>query len=568
MYGEPALPPDFVSFPYANTDAPKGGDITLGNTGGFDSLNPFVRKGTVPWQLRFFTHQSLMGRSLDEPFTLYGLLAESVETAPDRSWVEFTLREGARFSDGSPVTVEDVIWSYETLGTQGHPRYQTLWQQVERIERTGPRRVRLTFTPGNRELALIAGLRPILQKAQWEGRDFANAPLDAVPIGSGPYVVSDYEAGRFVTLTRNPDWWAADLPLMRGHHNFDSITIDFYGDAGVLLEAFKAGDLDAVREFNAQRWQSQYDFARVQNGAVIKTAIPHQKPSGLTGFAMNTRRPLFADVRVRDALLHAFNFEYINETLTGGGQPRITSYFSGAPLAYQPGPAPAEVAALLAPFGAQAAIAGPTLPVSDGSLRNRRNLRKAAALLAEAGFAPDEAGLMRSPDGTPFRFRILLPKGDTETQAIADIYLGALRRLGIEADVESVDSAQYLARTSAFDFDMTYYRRAASLSPGTEQRFYWGSDAADAPGSRNLPGVAEPAIDAMIDAMLGAEGAEAFTAAARALDRLISAGIYVIPFWSYSEGRIAHIRQMRRPAQVPLTGDGPAYMPALWWYED
>ncbi|MEO0391172.1 MAG: extracellular solute-binding protein [Pseudomonadota bacterium] len=569
MYGDPALPPDFVSLPYVNPNAPKGGRITLGNTGGFDSLNPFVRKGTVPWQLRFFTHQSLMGRSQDEPFSLYGLLAESIETAPDRSWVEFTLRPEGRFSDGSPVTVQDVIWSFETLGTQGHPRYLSLWNQITGIEATGPRTVRITFQPGNRELALIAGLRPILSKAQWEGRDFANAPLDAIPMGTGPYTVTDYEAGRQVTLTRVSDWWAADLPLMRGMHNFDEIRIDFYGDGNVLFEAFKAGDIDAVREFNAQDWDSQYAFARVQQGEVIKSLVPHEKPSGMTGFAMNTRRQLFADIRVRQALLQAFNFEYVNDTLTGGAQPRITSYFSGSGLAFAPGPAQGAVAEYLAAFpNTQVAAAGPTLPVSDGTERNRRNVRAALRLLADAGWQADASGVMRNADGAALAFDILLPKGDTETQAIADIYIGALRRLGIDATVETVDDAQYLARTAAFDFDMTWYRRAASLSPGSEQRFYWGSDAATQPGSRNLPGIADPAIDAMITAMLNASGTADFTAAARALDRLIMAGSYFIPFWSYTEGRIAHVRQMQRPDKVPLYGDSPTYMPGLWWWQD
>ncbi|MEO0936704.1 MAG: extracellular solute-binding protein [Pseudomonadota bacterium] len=568
MYGAPALPPDFVSLPYANPDAPKGGAITLGNTGGFDSLNPFVRKGTVPWQLRFFTHESLMGRSQDEPFTLYGLLAESIEVPEARDWVRFTLREGARFSDGSPVTVEDVIWSFQTLGTEGHPRYHTLWSQIDRIEATGPRAVTIHFNTDNRELALIAGLRPILQKAQWEGRDFPNAPLGVIPIGTGPYMVSDFEAGRFVALTRNPDYWGKDLPLKRGHDNFDVIKIDFYGDGNVLLEGFKAGQIDAVREFNAQRWASQYDFPRAQNGAVVQTEIAHQKPSGMTGFAMNTRRPPFDDIRVRQALLHAFNFEYINDTLTGGAQPRITSYFSNSVLAYQPGPAPAEVAALLDGFDVRPEVlSGPDLPVGDGTVRNRRNLRTAARLLGEAGWQAGDDGTLRK-DGTALAFDILLPKGDTQSQAIADIYIGALSRLGIAARVESVDDAQYLARTGAFDFDMTYYRRAASLSPGSEQRFYWGSDAATQAGARNLPGAADPAIDAMIDVMLSTTDAAEFNAAARALDRLITAGVYVIPFWQFTAGRIAHVAQMRHPEVIPIYGDGPSWMPGLWWWED
>ena len=279
MYGEPALPPGFISLPYANPDAPKGGRIVLGNTGGFDSLNPYIRKGTVPWQLRFLTHDTLMGRSRDEPFTLYGLLAESIETDPDRTWAEFTLRPEAAFSDGSPVTVEDILWSYETLGTIGHPRYHGLWSQITSATQTGPRSVKFTFAGDNRELALIVGMRPILKKAQWEGKDFAAARIDDIPIGAGPYVVSAFDAGRSVTLNRNPDYWGNNLNLRRGTHNFDEIVIDFYGDATVLLEGFKAGALSAVREFDAQAWVRDYEFPAVADGDVIKTEISNKKPS-------------------------------------------------------------------------------------------------------------------------------------------------------------------------------------------------------------------------------------------------------------------------------------------------
>lgn len=568
MYGEPALPQDFVSLPYVNPDAPKGGRIVLGNTGAFDSLNPYVRKGSVPWQLRFFTHEALMGRSQDEPFTLYGLLAESVAVSEDRTRVAFTLRPEARFSDGSPVTVEDVIWSYETLGTEGHLRYAGLWKQITEIKATGPRTVEIRFEPGNRELALIAGMRPILKKAQWEGVDFASAPLDAVPIGSGAYVVSDYEAGRFVTLTRDPDYWGANVPVARGMHNFDEIRIDFYGDGTVLQEGFKVGDVSAVREFNAERWATQYDFPRAQAGAVIKSEIQHQKPSGMTGFAMNTRRAPFDDPRVRDAMIHAFNFEYINDTLTGGAQPRITSYFSNSVLAMKPGPADAAVTALLAPFDLpQNTLEGYTLPTSDGTQRNRANLRIATDLLRQAGMTLDQDQLIL-PDGSPFAFNILLSSGDRESIAIADIYTGALARLGIKASVETVDNAQLNERITGFDFDMTYFRRAVSLSPGNEQRFYWGAASAEAEGSRNLPGIQDPAVDAMIDAMLSAEGAAEFNAATRALDRVLTAGRYVIPFWQFTAGRIAHVTEMKRPEIVPIYGDGPSYMPHVWWWED
>ena len=569
MYGSPALPQDFVSLPYANPDAPMGGTIVLGNTGGFDSLNPFVRKGTSPWQLPFFTHETLMGRSWDEPFSLYGLLAESIEVAEDRSWVEFTLRPEARFADGTPVTPEDVIFSYDLLGTEGHPRYHGLRAQIESMTQTGPRRVRMAFNTENRELALLAGMRPILSKAQWEGRDFANAPLADIPLGSGPYIVTDYQAGRQVTLTRNPDYWGKDVPFRRGTHNIDQIKLDFYGDANVLFEAFKAGEISAIREFNAETWTTQYDFPAVQRGDVVKSTFSHNKPSGVTGFVMNTRRPPFDDIGVRDAMIEAFNFEFINETLTGGAQPRITSYFSNSPLAMSDGPATGRVAELLAPFKDSlpaGALEGYALPVSDGSARNRSGIRAAMQALEAAGFSAQD-GTMRDSAGTPLAFSILMSKGSTENMAIAELYIQALKRLGIDVTVDAVDDAQFVARSADFDFDMAVFRRALSLSPGNEQRYYWGSEAADQPGSRNMMGAKSPAIDAMIDTMVSATSTQDFTAATQALDRALTAGRYVVPFWQFTQDRIAHIAEMKYPDHVPLYGDGPNYMPEVWWID-
>ena len=569
MYGDPALPPDFVSLPYANPDAPKGGKAVFGNTGGFNSLNPFLQKGTSPWQLPFWTHESLMGRSWDEPFTLYGLLAESVETDPDRSWVEFTLREEARFSDGSPVTIDDVIWSYETLGTQGHLRYRGLWGKIDDIEQTGPRSVRITFNEPDRELALLAGMRPILQKAQWEGKDFADAQLHDVPIGTGPYVIDSYEAGRYVNLRRNPDYWGNDIPFRRGTMNLDELRIEFYGDGSVLFEAFKAGELSAVREFNADKWDTQYNFPAVQRGDVIKTEIPHGKPSGMTGFVMNTRKAPFDDWRVREALMLAFNFEFINDTVTGGAQPRITSYFSGSDLAMQPGPAQGQVKELLLPYAdilLPGTLEGYELPKGDGSARNRANLREATKLLTEAGWTVQD-GALRNGNGDAFQVTFLLQQGDSEMATVVEIYSRALERLGIQVTTEQVDNAQYVGRTSELDFDVTTFRRALSLSPGNEQRLYWGSETADAPGTRNLMGVSSPAVDAMIDAMLASKTREDFTDATRALDRVLTAGRYVIPIWSFDIGRIAHVKELMHPKTLPIYGDGPQYMPEVWWYD-
>ncbi|MDG1800993.1 MAG: extracellular solute-binding protein, partial [Paracoccaceae bacterium] len=380
MYGEPALGADFTHLPYANPDAPTGGQIVTGEVGGFDSLNPYIRKGSVPWQLRFLASESLMGRSYDEPFALYGVLAETIETGPNREWVEFTLREEARFSDGSPVTVEDVMWSYETLGTQGHPRYAGLWGKIGSMEQTGERSIKFTFNVEDRELALIVGMRPILKKAQWDGLDFAESGLDVVPITTSPYVIGDFEAGRFVSLQRNPDYWGADIPFRRGTNVMDEVRLEFYADGTAQFEAFKSGEVNSNREFNAAKWDSQYDFPAIDDGDVVKSILPHERPSGITGFVMNTRNPIFADWRVRDAMIHVFNFEFINEAMTGSAQPRITSYFSNSVLSMQEGPAEGRVREFLEPFAADllpGTLEGYDLPVSDGSERNRAGIRAA-----------------------------------------------------------------------------------------------------------------------------------------------------------------------------------------------
>lgn len=567
MYGDPVLPPDFVSLPYANPDAPKGGRIVVGEVGGFDSLNPHIRKGRVPWQLRFLAHESLMARNYDEPFTLYGLLAESVALDPDGLWVEYTLRPEARFSDGGPVTVADVLWSYETLGTVGHPRYLGAWAQVASAEATGPRTVRITFEEPNRELALIMGMRPILKKAQWEGKDFSESGLDEIPISSAPYVVSEFEPGRFVTLRRNPDYWAADLPIRRGVHNLDEIRMEFFGDAGVMFEAFKAGILTSIRETNAAKWDRDYNFPAVQAGDVVKSVIPHERPSGITGFAMNTRRADFADWRVRSALIHAFNFELINRTLNGGEVPRITSYFSNSVLGMREGPAVGRVAEILAPFAdtlPPGTLEGYSLPLSDGSEANRRNIRAALRLMDEAGFTIEE-GVMTRPDGTPFTFEILVAQGSSEVQSMINIYVKSLERLGISVDTATVDSAQYRQRTDGYDFDMTYYTRGLSLSPGNEQRLYWGSDGVATPGTRNWPGIDSPAVDALIDAMLQASTQEEYVATVRALDRVLTAGRYVVPIWFNPVSRIAHDADLTFPEMLPAYGDWISFHPDVWW---
>jgi peptide/nickel transport system substrate-binding protein len=570
MYGDPALPPDFAHLPHVNPDAPKGGRIVQGEVGGFDSLNPFILKGRAPWQLQYLGYEGLMGRNWDEPFTLYGLLAESVETDAARSFVEFTLNSAARFSDGSPVTVDDVLWSFETLGTIGAPRYHGAWTRIAKAEAVGERGVRFTFVDPDRELPLILGLRPILKKAQWDGVDFAESGTSVIPIGSAPYVVDRFEAGRYVHLKGNPDYWGADLPFMRGQANLDEIRMEFFGDGTAMFEGFTSGLLNTMRETNANSWNTRYDFPAVQSGDVVKSIIPHQRPSGISGFVMNTRRPLFADWRVRDAMIHAFNFEYISQIINGGEDPRITSYFANSILGMLPGSAEGRVAEMLAPFGPDllpGTLEGYTLPVSDGSVNNRTNMRAATRLLEDAGWTPDNAGVLRNANGDAFSFTILLRQGSSEVLAISDIYVEALKRLGMDVTVAQIDSAQYTERTNAFDFDMTYYLRGLSLSPGAEQRQYWGSEAAVTEGSRNWMGVQSPAIDALVERLVTSTEQDDFIAATRALDRVLTAGRYVVPFWFNDRARIAHDANLRFPERLPIYGDWIGFQPDVWWWE-
>ena len=570
MYGDPELPPDFVSLPYANPDAPKGGRIVTGEVGSFDSLNPHISKGSTPWQLRFLAYESLMGRNWDEPFTLYGLLAESVEVGENRDWVEFVLREEAAFSDGTPLTVEDVMWSYETLGTIGHPRYHGAWKKVASMEQTGPRSIRFTFNEDDPEMALLIGMRPILKKAQWEGKEFDASGIDEVPISTAPYVIDDFEAGRFVSLKRNPDYWGKDVNFMRGQANLDEIRMEFYGDGTAMFEAFKAGALNSSREFNVEKWDTQYDFPAIDSGAVVKSVIPHERPSGMTGFVMNTRRDQFKDWRVRDAMLHAFNFEFINETMTGSKQPRITSYFSNSVLGMQGGPAEGRVRELLEPFAADllpGALDGYALPVSDGTERNRGNIRAAIDLMEDAGYSIKD-GQMVGPDGAPFTFEILLQQGSTEEQSIIDLFTQSLERVGITPTITTIDSAQFKERTTAYDFDMSYNRWGMSLSPGNEQKLYWGCDGVESPGTRNWMGMCSPAAEAMIDAILQSDTREDFVAATRALDRVLTTGRYVIPIYQWNISRIAHVKELKYPTEIPIYGDWIGWQPDVWWWEE
>lgn len=577
MYGEPALSKDFSHLPYANPDAPKGGAIRLAEPGSFDSLKPWVLQGNPAWPILFqpnLVTETLMYRSLDEPFTLYGLLAESVETNPERSWVEFTLHPEAKFSDGSPVTIEDVIWSYETLGTEGHPRYLNAWSKVEKIEKTGEHSVRFTFNEPDRELVMLMGIRPILKKAQWEGKDFSKPSLEKA-IGSAPYVIDKVEPGRSITFKLDPDYWGADLPINRGLNNFNEIRFDYYSDSNAMFEAFKAGHIDIWRELSPLKWQTEYNFPLIEQGKVVKSEVPHKRPSGIMGFVMNTRNPLFEDWRVRQALIEAYNFPFINQTLNGGEEARITSYFSNSDLAMHPGPAEGRVRELLAPFAddlVPGTLEGYTFPEGSDRAVDRGSLRKALKLFEEAGWTVQN-GVMKNAQGRPFSFEILLSQSGTsmrtasEMRKIADIYVQTLENLGIKAQIVQLDSAQYVQKTNKYQFDMAWYERALSLSPGNEHMLYWGSAGVENPGSRNWMGVNSPAAEAMIETMVESKSPEEFNAAVRALDRILTAGRYVIPV-SYSKySRLAHSTDLHYSDKTPVYGDWPGFMPDTWWQE-
>lgn len=572
MYGDPALPEGFSALPYANPGAPKGGRIRFGESGGFDSLNPFIVKGRAPKDISTYTVETLMARSLDEPFTLYGLLAESIETDSQRSYAAFTLRENARFSDGSPVTVEDVIWSFHTLGdpTRGRPVYINSTAKVASVEKTGPRTVKFTFKSPDRELPLILGMRPILKKAQWQDRNFHASGLEA-PIGSGPYVIDGFEPGRFIRYRKNPEWWGKDLAVNRGLHNFDEIRVDYFADAGVVFEAFKAGDLSVWREPNPTKWIRNFDFPAATEGEIIKAEIGHQRPSGIEGFVMNSRRPPFDDWRVRQALIDSFDFEAVNRILNDGALPRISSYFGNSELGADiTHPASAAERRLLAPYRDALlpdTLEGYSLPVSNGLASNRKNMRAAIDLLGQAGWRVRD-GLLKNAEGQTFQFQMLLTNGDSTMLSAASIWREALKRLGIEMRITTVDSAQYTQRVNAYDFDMTHYIRSLSMSPGNEQFLYWGAAGVTQPETLNWMGMNSPAAEAMISHMLTTEDPASFRDAVRALDRILISGRYVIPLWYSPTTRIAYQKNYHYPEKLPIWGDWPGFLPQVWWYEN
>ena len=564
MHGEPAWAADFSHPTYADPTAPKGGQLVQGVLGTFDSLNPFIVKGLPAANIRSYVIESLLARGYDEPFTLYGLLAESVETDDARSVVTFTLNPAARFSDGKPVTAADVIFSWELLRDRGRPNYRIYYVKVTKAVSIDARTVRFELAGANdRELPLIIGLMPVLAKHAIDVGKFEDttfAPL----LGSGPYTVNAVKPGESVSFTRDTNYWGRDLPINRGLWNFDTIRFDYYRDGNTHFEAFKKGGCDVRLETDPGRWQTAYDFPAITQGRVVKEEFPYGLPKGMDGLVFNTRRPIFADVRVREAILNLFDFEWINHNYFFDLYKRTASYFDGCDLSAHGVPANARERKLLAPFANEIR---PDImegnwapPVTDGSGRDRVGLRKAFALFAEAGYALKGTQLVHTASGRLFAFEILATTRDQERLALA--FTRSLKRAGIDAQVRSVDGTQFERRRISFDFDMMQYRWEQSLSPGNEQLFYWSSDAAGQDGSRNYMGVRSKAADAMIAAMLSATTRADFVSATRALDRVLLSGFYVVPLYFPPKQWIARWTRIKHPSQTSLFG----YLPETWWH--
>jgi len=562
IHGDLKYPPGFAHFAYVDPRAPKGGSVTLAATGTFDTLNPFILKG-VPAQGIGTTFETLLVASADEPSSEYGLVAETVETPPDRSWVAFTLRTAARFHDGSPITVEDVMWTFETLRTKGHPHYRSYYAAVASVEKTGPRTVRFTFKVGdNRELPVIVGQLWVLSKAYWSGRDFTKTTLEA-PLGSGPYRVESFEPGRSITYRRVKDYWATALPVNVGRFNFDTIRYDYYRDGTVALEAFKAGAYDFRAENSAKNWATAYDVPAVRDGRIRKELIANEIPTGMQGFVYNTRRPIFRDPRVRAALAAAFDFEWSNAHLFYGAYTRTGSYFSNSELASRGLPGEAELM-VLAPFRGRVpdeVFTREYWPPSTVTAGLRPNLIHALELLKQAGWVVRDMRLVNAETGEPLTFEILI--NDPNWERITLPFVKNLERLGVTARLRTVDAAQYEYRAKQFDFDMTVAAFPQSLSPGNEQVDYWAAVTADTPGSRNLAGVRDPVVDRLIEQLIAAPDRAALVARTRALDRVLLWGHYVIPHWHITAFRVASWDRFGRPATSPKYSLGFD----AWWID-
>lgn len=568
MHGDLAYPADFTHFKYANPDAPKGGVRRQAAIGTFDSFNPFSVKGNPAAGLSYLgqslIYDSLTVRSLDEPFSQYGLLAEAIEMPADRSWVAFTLRKEARWHDGRPIGVDDVIWTFTALVEKGSPLYGLYYEGVERVEKAGERRVKFTFKPGdNRELPLILGQLPVLPKHYWESRVFDETTLDP-PIGSGAYEIESFEAGRFVHYKRRADYWAANLPVNRGKNNFDSIRYDYYRDMDVAVEALKADAYDIRVENSSKKWATAYDVPDVREGRLRKELIPHERNQGIQGFGFNLRRERFRDRRVREAISYAFDFEWSNRTLFYDRYTRSQSYFENSELAARGLPSPAELK-ILEPLRGRIPDEVFTQeyqpPKTDGSGKIRGNLRVAANLLTEAGWKIEDGKLANVETGMPMEFEILLVSPSFERIALP--FKKNLERLGIDVTVRTVDTSQYRRRLDTFDFDMTVVVISQSDSPGNEQRDFWLSRSASREGGRNRMGIQDSAIDELIELLIAAPTREDLITRVHALDRVLQWGFYLIPHWYMSADPLIYWNRFGMPEISPSGGVAID----TWWYD-
>ena len=564
MHGAPKYGADFKHLDYVNPDAPKGGELHLAEEGTFDSLNPYIIKGVSAPGIGSMVYQTLMASTEDEAFSEYGLITETIETPPDRSWVVFNLHKEARWNDGTPITADDVVWSFNTLMTKGHPYFRSYYASVKSAVAESPTRVRFTFNmTGNRELPLIIGQLPILPEHFWKGKDFEKSTTD-IPLGSGPYKVKSVDSGHRITYERVKDWWAKDLPIVKGMYNFNTIVYDVYRDGTVLLQAFFSGNYDFREENIAKNWYAEYDQPPVREDLIKKEEIHHSIPAGMQCFAFNIRRPMFQDARVRRAMGYAFDFEWSDKQFAYGSYKRTTSYFSNSELASSGLPTGRELE-ILKKFKGQVPdglFTQPfTLPKTSGTGNDmRQNLMTAKKLLEESGWKINNGVLEK--DGQPFKFEILVENEAFERWI--DPMISNLKRLGIQANLRLVDTSQYQKRMDDFDFDMTVANFGESLSPGNEQRDFWSSAKADVKGSRNLIGIKNPVVDQLIDMVINAPDREELIVRTHALDRVLLWNYYVIPQWYFDAFRVAYWDKFGQPAISPKYGLGVVN---TWWQD-
>ncbi|MBN0977842.1 ABC transporter substrate-binding protein [Pseudomonas hygromyciniae] len=561
LYDEPPkYPANFKHVDYVNPDAPKGGTFRESAMGSFDSLNPFISKG-VPADNIGLVFDTLAQQGLDEPITEYGLIAGKIEKAPDNSWVRFYLRPEARFHDGHPVHAEDVVFTFETLIKQGSPIYRTYYADVAEVVAEDPLRVLFKFKhTSNRELPLILGQLPVLPKHWWVGRDFAKSSLE-IPLGSGPYKVAEVKPGRSIRYERVKDYWAKDLPINKGLYNFDYRISDYYRDSTVALEALKAGQFDYWQETTAKNWANAYNVPAVAEGRLIKEELPNGNPTGMQGFVFNIRKPMFQDVRVRKAISLLLDFEWSNKQLFNGAYTRTRSYFENSDMAATGLPGPAELAILEPLRGRippQAFTEAFAPPKTDASGMIRSQQREAYQLLQEAGWRIVDDKMVDT-NGKPASIEFMLFQTDFERILLP--FKRNLADLGIELVIRRVDVSQYVNRVRSRDFDMMVGSFPQSSSPGNEQREFWQSSSADNPGSRNYIGLKDPAIDELVEQLINADSRNSLVAHAKALDRVLQFGYYVIPNWHIKTYRVAYWNHLGHP-KVP-----PRYDVGIntWW---